>query len=276
MSVSTVSASPNIKRAAKKLSAASAPDSYKQSHEDITWHTFAEWLSKLQAVSDPDEARFVLYYGFQPLYDALLEGRVNQAQRTNATAALAAILESGTKYLTGYYLGDPNVATIRALSRKLPNLLPDCAYETKFRNVDYNGVTAHSIHTFLLEIVSRVLDESLPAFDSVVGCACGAAEVVMPLAGIFGTPLHFLRRSWRRGDDSPRVIEEHASLLHDGLGVAACVEDYVCSGKSLGRVMKHVKKCGATEVIGLSVCGGEEPTAIKRTAKAYKFRVYSL
>lgn len=276
MSVSTISASPNIRLAAKKLSIASAPDNYKQSHEDITWHTFSGWLDKLRTVSDPDEARFVLYYGFQPLYDALLEGRVEQTQRASATEALAEIIESGIKYLTGYYLGSPNVATIRALNRKLSKLLPDCAYETKFRNVDYNGVTAHSIHTFLSEVISRVLSESLPAFDSVVGCACGAAEVVMPLAGVFGVPLHFLRRSWRRGDDSPRIIEEHASQLHDGLGVAVCVEDYVCSGKSLGRVMKHVKKCGATEVFGLSVCGGEEPTAITRTAKAYKFRVYSL
>ena len=77
----------------------------------------------------------------------------------------------------------------------------------------------------------------------------------MPLAGMLNVDLGLMRRSWRRGDSEPRIVEAHADFLRKSSQRKAvlCVEDYVCSGGSLSAVMRTAQSYDAANVYGASV-----------------------
>lgn len=250
------------------------------SKDEVPFTNFVEWAFALAEVKDPDKARNFLYFGFQPMYDLLIPDNSNlDGQRPQILRALDEVVSTGRKYLAGYYTGQQDLGLVNALGLRLAPVMRSspAPFKLKNRNVDRNGISAADICTFLKAYTNHVLQGNMAMPDYVVGCACGSSEIVMPLAEISKIPLGFIRRSWRRGDTNPRVIDEHQRILAKELNgkKVACVEDYVCSGESLKRVMQMVKKFGASDVIGLSV-NESENTQLKKTFETRKFHTFSL
>ena len=50
--------------------------------------SFPEWINSAAKVQDPNAARTVIYNGFQPLYDALVDRKLPTAQRGIAVQTL--------------------------------------------------------------------------------------------------------------------------------------------------------------------------------------------
>lgn len=164
--------------------------------------SFGQWARAAKDLRDPDMIRNAIYYGFQPLYDALIAGN----GREGALRALDHVVSLGTTFLTGYYTGQPDDKAFREGMKPLISqieTLEPIRYRTKFRNIDNNGISTRGILLFLQQMLTATLDGEVTSPDYVVGCACGSSEIVMPLAGIMGVELGFIRRSHRRGDDDP-------------------------------------------------------------------------
>lgn len=248
------------------------------SHHHVTWESFEEWAKTAEGISDPDKMRLAVYYGFQPLFDALIEMNVSGEQRSKALEALDQMVGSGIRYLTSYYTGRPDPSLFQSAIGGIKSLLPNAVYRTKFRNVDYNGISAKDILLFLRTFVSLVEKGTVQRPDIIVGCACGSAEIVMPLAGILGAQLEFIRRSHRRGDSDGRIIEEHGERLKTFKGKHVLViEDYVCTGESLGIVMAKVLKQGAASVKGASINStSEHKSNVVVESSAKKCHIFNL
>lgn len=222
-------------------------------------NSFPDWAEKARKVADLDLVRNALYYGFQPLYDALISSKAFQdGDRRVAMDALTDLISIGTAYLTGYYTGEPNLLQfqegIGALSASFERL-ENVPYRIKSRNIDCNGIYPQDILAFLRQFLEYTASTKSAVPETIVGCACGSSEVVMPLAGILNINLEFIRKSSRRGDDAPCIIPEHDSTLAEHIHQknVLCVEDYVCTGQSLYRVMEKVRGYRATTVRGASV-----------------------
>ncbi|GEM_PF-2544685 len=252
-------------------------------HHHVEFSSFASWCKSIKDVKDIDKARSVLYFGFQPLYDALINDRNLDGRRHLAVEACDRIVTTGTEFLTGYYLGQPNVKLVNELGSDLKDhmeKIDDSEFRIKFRNVDYNGITPEGILSFLKQFVDYSLKDGSFIPDYVVGCACGSSEVVMPLAGIFGSDIGFIRRSYRRGDDDPIIVDEHEPIIkertHDKN--VACVEDYICTSASLRKVMQKVRSFHPSDVRGFSVNGREEfdYDYLKSDGRRHKFQAYKL
>lgn len=244
---------------------------------DVDCGSFKEWGEKAARVSDPDQTRLLLYFGFQPLYDVLIESLVKEKERTPAVKALNEIIKSGIAYLTGYYTGRPDPKSFAAAAQGVSDLLPDAMYKTKARNIDQNHISANDVLMFLRKFATAVQDGSVQRPDVVVGCACGSAEIAMPLAGVLGAKLKFMRRSHRRYDTDARILKEHQRHIGlQGKNVLV-VEDYVVSGASLGTVMKKVLELGASTVTGASVnCPAGPCEMVSETTRCTKFHIYKL
>jgi len=248
---------------------------YKES--DIGAISFPDWARFAGSVNDPDQIRNAIYYAFQPLYDALVRGE-GGSRRAGAVDALSSLTRLGVKYLTGYYRGEPDVKLFRnELEQIGPQMkqLSSVRYETKFRNVDRNGINPAGIHSFLRQLLENALDGKTKVPDYVIGCACGSSEIVMPLSGILEVDLGFIRRSHRRGDDDPVIVPEHKQGLRagsEGKNVL-CVEDYVCTATSLSKVMERARSYGAASVAGASVnCTGSD--RLRRIVGERKFNLF--
>ncbi len=251
------------------------------SHTHVKFNTFSEWAQETAEVKDEDLARNRIYFGFQPLYDVLVENKVEEPLREKAIGALDIIMDAGISYLTEYYQGKPRVQVVRTMASRLVQTMKELdtlKYKVKFRNVDYNGITPQGIAVFLKKTLTLSLDGNFLTPDYVVGCACGSSEVAMPLAGIFETSLGFIRRSYRRGDSDPRIIREHLHLLSQGIygKRVLCIEDYVCTGESLRRVMERVKQFNPSEVRGASVNFADEGRVLHLIKHEKKFNFFSL
>lgn len=220
---------------------------------------FAEWIKYARGLSDPDMIRNCLYCGFQPLYDALIGRKVHGQVRDLAVRSLGEIVSTNLSFLVGYYTGRPNLAVFREgidkVGSDLIRLDGSVPYRTKSRNIDDNKIYPKNVLSFLKQFLAHAIADKIDIPGYVVGCACGASEIAMPLAGILGVDVEFLRMSIRRHDPEVRVISERESTIRSGVENrnVVCVEDYACRGESLARVMEKVVEYGASSVLGASV-----------------------
>jgi len=254
--------------------------------DDINFYDFKGWGEAAAEVKDIDLARTVLYFGFQPLYDLLIDNSPSKrkfwkdSRRNTAIETLDSIISQGTQYLAGYYIGNPDIRIINELGiSTLENMgeLNDLPFITKSRNVDHNGITPQNIVKFLQQFLDNTLDgKSLPP-EFVVGVACGPSEIAMPLAYLSGTELGFMRRSYRRGDDAPKIIAEHKNHLKKNISGKDVVvfEDYVCTGESLRKVMVKTKSFHPKSLIGTSINISGSPNMNKIVSR-HKFQSYEL
>jgi hypothetical protein len=228
-------------------------------YNKTTFTSFEQWAEEAKKVTNPDQARHILYYGFQPLYDAVITNEVNsvKGKRKKALAALDKVMTAGIEYLTGYYLGKPETNIINKLATDIEDVVKGVHYYYKTRNIDYNGISTKDINRFIRTYIEKIKEAGIPAPDTVIGCACGSAEIVMPLAGILGAKLEFIRRSKRRNDDKALLIKEQATRIKKSVSgkSVVCVEDYVCTAQSLYEVMIKTKKFKPVSLFGAGVNG---------------------
>ncbi len=243
--------------------------------------SFPEWFNAAQGLQDPDQIRNAIYYGFQPLYDMLIRGdRQLDGQRPEAVRILEDIMDMGVAFLTGYYTGEPDVRSFQERMHAVESRIPAVervSYRTKFRNVDYNGIYPAGIALFLRRFLENVLEGTLETPDYIVGCACGSSEIAMPLAGLLGTNVGFIRRSKRRGDSLSRVVSEHVGVLREKARgkTVACIDDYVCTGASMRIVIEKIADYGASSIVGASVnCTGNDH--LHHETRERKFNTYRL
>jgi len=248
------------------------------SYNKIGFTSFNQWVDEAKKVKSPEEARHILYYGFQPLYDAIINNEV-KGKRASALEALDKIVTAGVEYLTGYYLGKPETNIINKLAADVEDVVKGVHYYYKTRNVDYNGISTRDINCFIRTYIEKITENNIPKPDTIIGCACGSSEIVMPLAGILGADLEFIRRSKRRNDDKALVIKEHAARIKkrvNGKSVV-CVEDYVCTAQSLYEVMTRTKRYKPTKLFGAGVNGDStsmDDMEVQMSEK--KFNIFAL
>ncbi|MDE1860798.1 MAG: hypothetical protein KGH72_03715 [Candidatus Micrarchaeota archaeon] len=227
--------------------------------DEIPAGNFRELVRYAQGVDDPDMARNCLYYCFQPLLDVMLAGGVHISARASALRAMEGVLGTSRAFLTSYYLGDPDMeAFIDGMARIEPDIRAigkRVAYRTKQRNIDHNGIYPVNIQSFLISFTERIVNGDIGVPDFVVGCASGASEVAFALAGILGVDARFIRKSKRRGDKRPLILKAHAPVIKEAArgSSVVCVEDYVCTGRSIGSVMAAVSGFGPSYLVGASV-----------------------
>lgn len=242
---------------------------------------FEEWFKELKSVRSADMARNRLYYGFQPMYDALISGSAAGSQRPKAVRCLQSIVNSSVEFLTSYYLGKPDLGIVRDLAEQIESdksLPVEVGYTTKFRNIDSNQIFPRSVHGYLVDCIGRIVKREIERPTLVIGCACGSSEIAMPLAGMLGCGLSFIRRSKRRGDDDPLVLSEHEHGIRTAAkdNVVFVVEDYVCSGGSIKRVMEKMVAYGASKVYGTSIRNSHDDDLVKELVAEDYFHLYEL
>lgn len=249
---------------------------------DIDAHSFPSWLKFAKSLSDPDAIRNCLYYGFQPLYDCLVQGDVNDGIRPSALKVLDNIIDTNTRFLLSYYFGDPNVEIfkngINKMEMDVNNFGDHTYYRKKARNVDRNQIYPKDIHSFMVNFLGHAIDNKLCIPDYVVGCACGSSEVAMPLAGTLGVGLGFLRKSKRRSDYEVLVVKEQERVIRKNSldKDVVCVEDYVCTGGSIDGVMRKVAEYNANSVSGVSVRFSNEGNIVKNLVSKENFKMFKL
>lgn len=251
--------------------------------------SFHEWYNYTSSLKDPDALRTALYYGFQPLYDALI---TNQEQffdgfsRLNRAAAhhlLEGITSLTSSYLESYYMGKPKPQLV---SQELPSFshdieaLADVLYKTKSRNIDTNTIFPDTIHRFLVMYLTALLDKKVNAPEYIVGSACGSSEIALSLGRMLGVPIGFMRMSKRRQDSAVKIIKEHEPFFRMFVAgkQVTCIEDYVCTKKSLKEVMSKTKHYSPASVTGASVrdsCDSEN-YAVKTIIARKNFHVFVL
>ena len=252
---------------------------YRQSY--VNFNNFFEWAEPAAEVNDPDVARTVLYFGFQPLYDLLIDNEdLTPSNRTGAVKVLDAMMLRGTEYLAGYYSGNPQTKIVNDLgisTRASMKKIERFEFRTKRRNVDYNGISPKDILLFLQQFFDATLDGKVTVPNFVVGVACGPSEIAMPLAHFSEAGLGFIRQSKRRGDRSPRIIREHGSHLEKGIkdSHAIVLEDYVCTGASLALTMERVSTYSPRSLLGASI-NSMHPSSLREIASKQKFQLYTL
>ncbi|HLD42205.1 MAG TPA: phosphoribosyltransferase [archaeon] len=269
-----------LEKKRRQLGSFSLDGTKRFTHGDFKAESFLEWLEISESLDNPDLARSAIYFGFQPMLDALIAGGKG-FDREKALSILDGIINIGTAFLSGYYSGKPDLDYFRESIKSLRPATEgagEIKYTKKFRNVDQNQIYPKDIKTFIETFLDKCLDRSLAVPDYIVGCACGSSEIAMPLAGILGKELGFIRRSYRRGDDQPRIVKEHESAIRRSSSgkTVLCMEDYICTGLSLKRVMTRVRGYGAREVIGASVNNSREGSDVIEVVKQRKFHIYRL
>jgi hypothetical protein len=254
---------------------------YGESKVSSFWN-FNQWLDYAVSVTNPDEARNALYFGFQPLFDCLLRNELIDGERQVASEVLDNLVNIGREYLTGYYSGKPDTSRLR---KNLENLAPEirkfnfsAEYRTKSKNIDRNGIYPPGILLFLKRFLEETVGKRITYPDYVIGCACGSAEIAMPLSGLLDVNLGFIRRSHRRGDDYPKIIPEHLISMTNSVKNkhVVCIEDYVCTCNSLRMVMERTMELGARNVLGAGVNYSYDAHTLDCTKDEYKFKLFNL
>jgi orotate phosphoribosyltransferase len=98
----------------------------------------------------------------------------------------------------------------------------------------------------------------------------------MPLSGLLGVDVGFIRKSKNRGDYHALVIAEQEEVIiaaANGNRVV-CVEDYVCSARSLMDVMVKIEGYGAASVMGASVANSHERNCIREIVNREGFHTF--
>lgn len=266
----------------KELSSQKLGNVTSYTNRNVCANTFNEWGEYLATqTNDPDRMRNALYYGFQPLMDALLSDRLMDSQRPIAIETFNAIIQTSINYLVSYYKGRPDLSLVTARIEEIRQhlaRLEEVPYKLKFRNVDHNQIFPKHIHRFLIESIEHILDEQLILPDYIVGAACGSSELAMPFAGILETPIGFIRMSKRRDDREPLVVEEQEREIKIGSTTknVLCIEDFVCTGKSLQGIMKRVRDYKAANVKGISCKYSAEGSYLKVDTRKEDFVAFSL
>jgi adenine/guanine phosphoribosyltransferase-like PRPP-binding protein len=244
-----------------------------------TFDSYEDWLKEVKEVKDYDQARNVLYAGFQPLFDALLE--VKKKKRNRDITSLEKIIDEGTNFLYKHYTGKTRVKyPLKKLHKELTLLgLSSTAlpYKQKTRNVDRNGIYSNDIAQFVSKACAN---DGVRECEVLLACACGSSEMCMLLSKVLDIPLYFIRKSKRRGDPEPVCLKEHTSIIKSACKgkKVLCVEDYVCSGNSLYDVMKYAESAGAISTLGASVKSPDyqsELNDLKMILKEKNFALYT-
>jgi hypoxanthine-guanine phosphoribosyltransferase len=126
--------------------------------------------------------------------------------------------------------------------------------------------------------LTKVVDGKTVLPQYLLGCACGSSEIVLPLASFLGVEVDFVRSSNKRGDTGPRVVLEHYERIDAGARRkhVLCIEDYVCSGRSLRTVMEVATAYEATGVTGASInLKVEQPFMLQATHNGKKLHLYT-
>ena len=236
-----------------------AKDKLKSYHHEDPDHAsdFKQWCSVVKKVDDVDEARRLLYYGIQPMHDAIYENDLKDGFHDKTVEVYTEMLNTGVKYLTDFYLGKPNLETIRSLAKLVAPIAENFTkYYCKKRNTDFNGVYNSSINIFVSRFIEKFLRED-KAPDVILGCACGGFEMAMALAGVSNIPFEVIKYSKRRGDSRASFLPEHEERIVKAITgkSIALVDDYVCDGNSMREMLKLVHKHNPSEIVCASVVG---------------------
>ena len=223
--------------------------------------------------------RTALYYGFQPLFDALITQPLAKTNREEAVQFIDGLIKASTQYIASYYLGEPHIEDLKQeleanLHRR--NWFSQASYSKKSRNIDTNNISPWDIKKFIKQYIKHVSKSKRP--DYIIGCACGSSEIVMALAGIIEVPLGFIRKSHRRGDTTARIIpEQEAEIRKNCAGKnVLCIDDYVCSGQSLRTVMNSAVSYGCASVQCASINNSREGNHMKEVINTTKFHLYEI
>lgn len=256
--------------------------SYDYSH--IPASTFQEWYAHTLKLQDPDKIRNALYYGFQPTFDLLISDQINDELKNRREAALL-LLEKITflsrRYLYSYYAGQPDTARVHEDLSSLASqvtTLADVLYRKKERNIDNNTIYPPDIHSFLVTYLTQVLDQKIEYPQVIVGAACGSSEVALSLAEIFGIPVTFMRMSKKREDTSIKVVREHRAIFREIIPErdVTCVEDYVCTRRSLKEVMKETKTYHPASILGVALRDSHEAKYLRSVTQKKGFHIFEL
>ncbi len=247
------------------------------------WHDFALEVSNSHKPQDSDKLRNALYYGFQPIFDLLVSDNPHSLgeKRKTALSFLDKIISLSRKYLHGYYSGNPNIKDTHQDLASLAldvTTLANIPYTTKSRNIDRNSIYPRDIHYFLIHYIRAVLDNKFIYPQCVVGSACGSSEIVLALAEVFDIPVGFMRMSERRKDKSIKIIEEYHARFQETICErhVVCVEDYVCTGRSLQVVMDKVKTYDPAALIGVALRNSQMGDCLQPITQEKGFHTFTL
>jgi adenine/guanine phosphoribosyltransferase-like PRPP-binding protein len=242
---------------------------------------FEDWANKAPKADNPDSARRLLYEAFQPLYDALIDQRVDDSRRHLALNCLDELLKLSATFLTGYYTGSEEVDFFR---REAERIAPDIAeletveYRSKERNIDHNEIYPKDIQSYLRRFLEHVRDKKIAKPEYILGCACGSSEIAIPLAEMLEVPMRFIRRSKRRGDRKPLILpEQKKEIAAQAQGKrVCCVDDYVDYGNTLRDMMNTINTYRPAIVFGSSVRGTSYQTQLTESMGEKGFHIWEL
>lgn len=250
--------------------------------DDVDAHSFLDWIRFAKQLKDPDAIRNCLYYGFQPLNDRLISGDIDNIFRPLAVNALNGIIDTSTQFLMSYYTGKPDITVfndgIKQIEPNIAALGSTVLYSKKYRNIDYNGIYPNDVLSFLRRFLGYVIDNKICIPDYVIGCACGASEIAISLAGVLETDVGFLRKSKRRNDERVLVVREQGPIIQERAANrnVVCVEDYACTSESLGYIMEKAASYRASSVLGTSINFSHEGNYVQNFVNDYKFNLFKL
>src|SRR5690349_19421851 len=211
--------------------------------------TLGCWYNEFKDARDADTLRNVLYYGYQPLFDALVTKSVIGSQRATAVELLKKILDISQEFLVSYYAGEADCETAHQKIVELEPLVKKIRglhFKTKVRNIDYNQIYPADVGGFLVKAVDHLKP------DVIVGCACGSSEIVLALSGFIRVPAIMIRKSKRRLDEEALAVEEHlevfAPIIRDSN--VLCVEDFVCYGGSMSGMFQKIREFSPKTLTG--------------------------
>ncbi len=265
----------------KKLDKVDLTNAYNYTKTDLDINSLKDWCQITSNINNPDKARNLTYYGFQPLYDLLVNNIISDKDRKNAIKSLNEIVKISVDFLGGYYIGEPDTSILRKNSSKLSLLskeFDNYNFYKKDRNIDNNQIYPQNILDFIRNFLDCSLDEKILPLDYFVGCACGTSEIIFALSSITDTELGFLRYSKRRKDNKVKIIKEQESKIKKNIlnKKVGCFEDIVCTGKSLKKVLEEVQKFGANYIKGFSVIDSNKRRNINKELNLSNFKVFSL
>jgi hypoxanthine-guanine phosphoribosyltransferase len=226
--------------------------------ERIHANNFPDWVRSLNTLHNPDEIRNYLYFGFQPLYNALANNWIDAAARKDAVNGLNEIIKISKRFLSQYYTGSriPKLQKedIASIGWHVSSLGVRAPYRLKQRNID-TMIHSEDVHGFLKGFLSAIIDRKITSPEYVVGCACGASEPAIALARILDVEVGFMRMSKRQNDDKPVILEEHRAIIGNLVRNrdVVCVEDVIASGKSLAGIMSMSSEYAPNSLLGASV-----------------------
>jgi hypoxanthine phosphoribosyltransferase len=253
-------------------------DKESEKYDKREFSTFNQWLECAKKVINVDEARHTIYYAFQPLYDGLLESLFPLGRRKKAKLALDKVYVASKEYLSGYYLGEPDVKIVRQLANEIEPFIKDLTpYRYKFRNVDYNGISTQDINLFMRTYISNLKNENkFP--NTIIGCACGPAEIAFALGGILEIDVDFIRRSKRRDDENARIIRGQTTKIRKLISKknVLVIEDYVVTSRSLFMVMEKTKTFGPSKLVGAAINSDTDLDFLDMIENERKFKLFKL